>query len=151
MLWHLLETNILYNGEWLQIKGNHFSDLWAVQADGFLNIWPFPKNLMQAKLLYLIEWKAFCFQVKGWDDSESDFVLENRNRRCCSRKPMNYFFFSIQLAAIITTDQAVSALKKKREREPNTWSGRWRCLILLWLSDYQFSPLKTCVIHREHY
>lgn len=58
MLWHLLETNILYNGEWLQIKGNHFCDLWAGQADGFLNIWPFPKNLMQAKLLCLMAWKA---------------------------------------------------------------------------------------------
>ena len=62
------------------------------------------------------------------------------------------FLFSLQLAAIITTDQAVSAPSpQKREREPNTWSGRWRCLILLWLLDYQFSPLKTCVSHREHY
>ena len=66
------------------------------------------------------------------------------------KKANELFFFPLQLAAIITTDQAVSALKK-REREPNTWSGRWRCLILLWLLDYQFSPLKTCVIHREHY
>lgn len=117
MLWHLLETNILYNGEWLQIKGNHFSDLWAVQADGFLNIWPFPKNLMQAKLLYLIEWKAFCFQVKGWDDSESDFVLENRNRRYCSRKPMNYFFFHTASSNHNYRPSCVSLKKKKKERE----------------------------------
>lgn len=33
----------------------------------------------------------------------------------------------------------------------DTWSRSWRCLTLLWLLDYQFSPLKTCVIHREHY
>lgn len=65
-----------------------------------------------------------------------------------SRKPMNYFF--IFPTARSNHNYRPSCVSQKK-REPDTWSGRWRCLILLWLLDYQFSPLKTCVIHREHY
>ena len=71
-------------------------------------------------------------------------------------KKANELFFFIFPTASSNHDYRPSCVslkkkKKEREREPNTWSGRWRCLILLWLLDYQFSPLKTCVIHREHY